>query len=117
MYLIQKKENPFPENPYDWRDSTIVGILEHMDYCGHTVNFKSYSKSPQAEKASSNHKVWNESFLMKDCIQNQPEHTGRRFFWGFKTGYAVSEICKKRNAKCACGKYTARHGKEHKQAP
>ncbi len=27
------------------RDSTIVGILERMDYCGHTVNFKSYSKS------------------------------------------------------------------------
>ena len=36
--------------PYDWRDSTIVGILERMDYCGHTVNFKSYSKSQKLKK-------------------------------------------------------------------
>ena len=38
------------ERPYDWRDCTIVGILERMDYCGHTVNFKSYSKSHKLKK-------------------------------------------------------------------
>ena len=31
----------------------------------------------------------------------------RRIFWGYKTGYAVSEICEQRNIECACGKYTA----------
>lgn len=49
-HYAKKKGNPFPENPYDWRDSTIVGILERMDYCGHTVNFKSYSKSHKLKK-------------------------------------------------------------------
>ncbi len=49
-HYAKKKGKPFPENPYDWRDSTIVGILERMDYCGHTVNFKSYSKSHKLKK-------------------------------------------------------------------
>ena len=46
----QTRMKALPENPYDWRDSTIVGILERMDYCGHTVNFKSYSKSHKLKK-------------------------------------------------------------------
>ena len=58
-----------------------------------------------------------DSFWWRDCFQNQPEHTGRRFFWRFKTGYAVSEICKQRDAKCVCRKYTAGNGRKHKQAP
>ncbi len=49
-HYAKKKGNPFPENPYGWRDSTIVGILDRMDYCGHTVNFKSYSKSHKLKK-------------------------------------------------------------------
>lgn len=49
-YYAEKKGKTFTENPYDWRDSTIVGILERMDYCGHTVNFKSYSKSHKLKK-------------------------------------------------------------------
>ena len=49
-HYAKKKGKPFPESPYDWRDSTIVGILERMDYCGHTMNFKSYSKSHKLKK-------------------------------------------------------------------
>ncbi len=49
-HYAKKKGKALPENPYDWRDSTIVGILERMDYCGHTVNFKSYSKSHKLKK-------------------------------------------------------------------
>lgn len=49
-YYAKKKGNSFSDNPYDWRDSTIVGILERMDYCGHTVNFKSYSKAHKLKK-------------------------------------------------------------------
>ncbi len=49
-YYAKKKGQAFPDNPYDWRASTIVGILERMDYCGHTVNFKSYSKSHKLKK-------------------------------------------------------------------
>ena len=49
-YYAKKKGKALPDSPYDWRDSTIVGILERMDYCGHTVNFKSYSKSHKLKK-------------------------------------------------------------------
>ena len=49
-HYAKKKGKALPENPYNWKDSTIVGILERMDYCGHTVNFKSYSKSHKLKK-------------------------------------------------------------------
>ena len=49
-YYAKQKGKLLPENPYRWKDSTIVGILERMDYCGHTVNFKSYSKSHKLKK-------------------------------------------------------------------
>ncbi len=34
-----------PENPYRWHESTVVSILERMEYIGATVNFKTYSNS------------------------------------------------------------------------
>ena len=49
-YYAKKKGNLIPNNPYDRRDSTIVSILDCMDYCGHTVNFKSYSKFHKLRK-------------------------------------------------------------------
>ena len=49
-HYAKKKGKALPENPYDWRDSTIVGILERMDYRGHTVNFKGYSKAHKLKK-------------------------------------------------------------------
>lgn len=49
-YYAKKKGKALPNNSDNWKDSTIVGILEHMDCCGHTVNFKSYSKSHKLKK-------------------------------------------------------------------
>ena len=49
-YYAKQKGKPLPENPYSWNDNSVVGILERMDYCGHTVNFKSYSKSHKLKK-------------------------------------------------------------------
>lgn len=49
-YYAKKKGKALPDNLYNWKDSSIVGILERMDYCGHTVNFKSYSKSHKLKK-------------------------------------------------------------------
>ena len=37
--------HPLPENPYGWRENTIVNILEHREYTGCTVNFKTYTNS------------------------------------------------------------------------
>ncbi|WP_423245234.1 recombinase family protein, partial [Faecalibacterium prausnitzii] len=33
------------EDPYAWKDSTVVGILERREYTGCTVNFKTYTNS------------------------------------------------------------------------
>ena len=44
-YYAKQKGKLLLDNPYNWNENSIVGILERMDYCGHTVNFKSYSKS------------------------------------------------------------------------
>ena len=49
-YYAKQKGKPLPDNPYSWNESTIVAVLERMDYCGHTVNFKSYSKSHKLKK-------------------------------------------------------------------
>ena len=49
-YYAKQKGKLLPANPYNWNENSIVGILERMDYCGHTVNFKSYSKSHKLKK-------------------------------------------------------------------
>lgn len=49
-YYAKQKGKLLPENPYSWNENSVVGILERMDYCGHTVNFKSYSKSHKLKK-------------------------------------------------------------------
>ena len=49
-HYAKQKGKPLPDNPYSWNESTIVAVLERMDYCGHTVNFKSYSKSHKLKK-------------------------------------------------------------------
>ena len=50
VYYAKQKGKLLPDNPYNWNENSIVGILERMDYCGHTVNFKSYSKSHKLKK-------------------------------------------------------------------
>ena len=49
-YYAQRDEKPLPDEPYKWNESSVVGILERMDYCGHTVNFKTHSKSYKLKK-------------------------------------------------------------------
>lgn len=53
-HVAKAKGKELPENPYDWDDSAIVKILERMEYCGHTVNFKTYSKSNKLKKRYDN---------------------------------------------------------------
>lgn len=35
-YYAKRKGKALHDNPYNWKDSTIVGILERTNYCGHT---------------------------------------------------------------------------------
>lgn len=48
-YANQKNLAP-PDKPYHWNENSVVGILERMEYCGHTVAFKTYSKSNKLKK-------------------------------------------------------------------
>ena len=40
-----KSPNKKPEDPYDWKSSTVVAILERREYTGCTVNFKTFKNS------------------------------------------------------------------------
>lgn len=47
-YMADKGLKPItvlPSNPYQWSSTVVVKILERMDYLGHTVNFKTHTKS------------------------------------------------------------------------
>ena len=42
------------EKPCQWAQKTIVGILEKLEYIGHTVNFKTHKKSYKNKKKMAN---------------------------------------------------------------
>ena len=46
--------NTPPNNPYNWTGDTIADILEHPEYQGHTVNFKTYKQSYKSKKTCYN---------------------------------------------------------------
>ena len=43
-----------PDNPYNWNGSTVSAIMERMEYCGHTVNFKTHRQSYKIKKTIGN---------------------------------------------------------------
>ena len=47
--------NKPPVYPYKWTNETVSRILEHLDYLGHTVNFKTTKQSFKSKK-----KLWND---------------------------------------------------------
>jgi len=68
VYALKKNGKPrtvVPENPCQWNAPTIAGILERMDYLGHTVNFKTHIKSFKNRKKIDNSpdqwKVYNDT--------------------------------------------------------
>ena len=50
----KKSGNITVEKPYRWAQKTIVGILEKLEYVGHTVNFKTHRKSYKHKKKLKN---------------------------------------------------------------
>ena len=53
-HYAQMQGKPLPMKPYNWDDSSVVGILERMEYIGCTCNFKTYSKSYKLKKRIAN---------------------------------------------------------------
>lgn len=44
------KVNKATSRPYGWNSQIVRQILGHREYCGHTVNFKTYKKSYKTKK-------------------------------------------------------------------
>lgn len=49
-----KQPTTLPDNPFQWNSTVVVRILSRMDYLGHTVNFKTYTKSYKNHKKIEN---------------------------------------------------------------
>ena len=54
-YKKQKKGELLPKEPFKWEKGTIARILEHIDYLGHTENFKTRKKNFRNKN-----RVWND---------------------------------------------------------
>ena len=49
--LYAKRHNkPLPEHPFQWKDTSVTGILNRKEYIGCTCNFKTISKSYKLKK-------------------------------------------------------------------
>ena len=48
------KPNRIPEDPYAWNSSIVRQVLRYREYCGHTVNFKTYKTSYKIKKSLNN---------------------------------------------------------------
>ena len=55
-YYAKRDGKPMPENLCQWDPKSVAGILEHPEYTGCTVNFKTYSKSNAAPPSKRNGK-------------------------------------------------------------
>ena len=53
-YYAKQNGKALPDKPYQWSAKSIAGILEHPEYTGCTVNFKTYSKSHKLKKRLQN---------------------------------------------------------------
>lgn len=70
-----------PDNPYGWNGSTVWGILEWMEYCGHTVNFKIHRQSYKIKKTIENPpEQWKIFRDTHEAIVDEKPLNGRRSF-------------------------------------
>lgn len=53
-YHAKRDGKPMPDNPFMWSPKSVAGILEHSEYTGCTVNFKTYFKSHKLKKRMQN---------------------------------------------------------------
>lgn len=49
-----KQRHPVPADPCEWHANTVAGILSRREYLGHTVNFKTFTRSYKNKKVRVN---------------------------------------------------------------
>ena len=53
-YYAQRDGKLYERDPFNWDQKTVAGILERIEYLGHTVNFKTASKNYKSKKRVQN---------------------------------------------------------------
>ena len=74
-YKAQKDGKLLPAEPYKWAQKTVAGILEKLEYIGHTENFKTTSKNYRSKK-----RVWNDKEKRRIFEDTHPAIVDRHIF-------------------------------------
>ncbi len=99
-YKAQKAGNLLPSEPFKWAQKTVAGILEKVEYIGHTENFKTTSKNYRSKK-----RIWNDKENRKIFENTHPAIVDK---YTFNT---VQEIRKHKRRPTATGKISIFSGK------
>ena len=99
-YKAQKDGKLLPVEPYKWAQKTVAGILEKLEYIGHTENFKTTSKNYRSKK-----RVWNDKENRRIFEDTHPAIVDRHIF------ETVQEIRKHKRRPAATGKISIFSGK------
>ena len=99
-YKAQKDGKLLPAEPYKWAQKTVAGILEKLEYIGHTENFKTTSKNYRSKK-----RVWNDKEKRRIFEDTHPAIVDRHIF------ETVQEIRKHKRRPTATGKISIFSGK------
>lgn len=99
-YNLQKSGKLLPLNPFKWAQKTVAGILERVEYIGHTENFKTISKDYRSKK-----RVWNDKENRKLFENTHPAIVDKFLF------NTVQEIRKHKRRPTATGKISIFAGK------
>lgn len=99
-YNLQKSGKLLPLNPFKWAQKTVAGILERVEYIGHTENFKTTSKDFRSKK-----RVWNNKENRKLFEDTHPAIVDKFLF------NTVQEIRKHKRRPTATGKISIFAGK------
>ncbi len=99
-YKAQKDGKLLPAEPYKWAQKTVAGILEKLEYIGHTENFKTTSKNYRSKK-----RVRNDKENRRIFEDTHPAIVDRHIF------ETVQEIRKHKRRPTATGKISIFSGK------
>ena len=99
-YRARKEGKPLPAQPYRWAQKTVAGILERLEYIGHTENFKTVSKNYRSKK-----RVWNDRENRRVFEDTHPAIVDRHTF------DTVQEIRRHRRRPTATGKLSIFSGR------
>lgn len=117
----QKIRNALPASPYDWNGSSVSGILERIEYCGHTANFRTHRQSYKIKKTIDNppeqwmiFKNMQEAIIDEETFERvqelrknkrRPTKTGKTNLF---SGIAYCADCKKKMYYCTASNFAQR---------